>query len=137
MIFFLNSHLLLSRSLRLNENQWWIFKAKTSKFCNCSGKFGSSPRNGKVDLCTTNGSKDLIYLTLLNFLLHYLQEYSKIWNVSENMLNLLLLKSYCCNHLLDDNKTWNYIVNLFFHQHVLITLILIFQKFCWQTRNFS
>ena len=30
------------------------------------------------DLCMTNGSKVLIYLTLLNFLLHYLQEYSKI-----------------------------------------------------------
>ena len=36
--------------------------------------FSSSPRNGKVDLCTTNGSIVLIYLTLINFLLHYLQE---------------------------------------------------------------
>ena len=41
-------------------------------------KFGFSPQNGKADLCTTNSSKVLIYLTLLYFLLHYLQEYSKI-----------------------------------------------------------
>ena len=31
----------------------------------------------EVDLCMTNGSKLLIYLTLLYFLLHYLQEYMK------------------------------------------------------------
>ena len=31
-------------------------------------------------LCMTNGSKVLIYLTLLYFLLHYLQEYSKIFS---------------------------------------------------------
>ena len=47
-------------------------------------KIGFSPQNGKVDLCTTNGSKVLIYLTLLNFLLHYLQEYSKIWNTAKS-----------------------------------------------------
>ena len=40
------------------------------KFCNCSWKFGSLPRKGKVDLCTTNGSKVLIYLTLLYFIFH-------------------------------------------------------------------
>ena len=39
---------------------------------------------GKADLCMTNGSKLLIYLTLLNFLLHYLQEYSKIWNIAKS-----------------------------------------------------
>ena len=60
------------------------FEAATSKFCNCSWKFGSSPRKGKVDLCMTNGSKVLIYLTLLYFLLHYLQEYSKIWNIAKS-----------------------------------------------------
>ena len=61
--FFFNSHLGLSRSLRSNENWRWIFEAGTSKFCNHSWKFGSSPRNGKVDLCMTNGSRVLIYLT--------------------------------------------------------------------------
>ena len=55
--------------------------------------FGSSPRNGKVDLCTTNGSIVLIYLTLLNFLLHYLQEYSKIGNIAKSN------KSELCNKL--------------------------------------
>ena len=84
MTFFLNSHLGLSRSLRSNENRGWIFEAATSNFCIHSWKFGSSPRNGKVDLCTTNGSIVLIYLTLLNFLLHYLQEYSKIWNIEKS-----------------------------------------------------
>ena len=84
MTFFLNSHLGLSRLLRSNENRGWIFEAATSNFCNHSWNFGSSPRNGKVDLCTTNGSIVLIYLTLLNFLLHYLQEYSKIWNIEKS-----------------------------------------------------
>ncbi len=42
-----------------------IFRQK-----NFSKPFGSSPQKGKVDLCTTNGSKVMIYLTLLNFLLH-------------------------------------------------------------------
>ena len=61
------------------------FEAATSKFCNHSWKFCFSPWKGKVDLCMTNGSKVLIYLTLLNFLLHYLlQEYSKIWNVAKS-----------------------------------------------------
>ena len=36
------------------------------------------PRKGKVDFCMTKGSKVMIYLTLLYFLLQYLQEYSKI-----------------------------------------------------------
>ena len=84
MRFFLNSHLGLSRSLRSNENQGWIFEAATSNFCNHSWHFFSSPQNGKVDLCMTNGSKVLIYLTLLNFLLHYLQVYSKIWNIEKS-----------------------------------------------------
>ena len=60
------------------------FEAATSKFGNCSSKFGFSPQKGKVGLCMTNGSKVLIYLTLLNFLLHYLQEYSKIWNIAKS-----------------------------------------------------
>jgi hypothetical protein len=60
------------------------FEAATSKFCNYSWKFGSSPRKGKVDLCMINGSKVLIYLTLLYFLLHYLQEYSKMWNIAKS-----------------------------------------------------
>ena len=66
------------------------FEAVTSKFCNCSSKFGSSPRKGKVDFCMTNGSKVLIYLTLLYFLLHYLQEYSKIWNIAKSNKSELL-----------------------------------------------
>ena len=70
MTFFLNSHLGLSRSLRSNENRGWIFEAATSNFCNHSWNFGSSPRNGKVDLCTTNGSKVLIYLTFLYFIFY-------------------------------------------------------------------
>ena len=41
----------------------------------CYWKFGSYPRKGKVDLCMTNSSKVMIYLTLLYFLLHYLQDY--------------------------------------------------------------
>ena len=77
---FLNCHCGLSRLLRSNDLRRLNFEAATSKFCNCSWKFGSSPQKGKVDLCMTNGSKVLIYLTLLYFLLHYLQEYSKIWN---------------------------------------------------------
>ena len=63
---------------------WWNFEAATSKVCNCSWKFGSSPRKGKVDLCMTNGLKVLIYWTLLYFLLQYLQEYSKIWNIAKS-----------------------------------------------------
>jgi hypothetical protein len=46
------------------------FEAATSKFCNHSWKFGSSPQKGKVDLCMTNGSKVLIYLTLLYFIFY-------------------------------------------------------------------
>ena len=93
MTFFLNSHLGLSRSLRSNADRCWKFEAATSKFCNCSWKFGSSPQKGKVDVCMTNGSKVLIYLTLLYFLLHYLQEYSKIWNIAKSN------KSELRNHL--------------------------------------
>ena len=70
MTFFLNSHLGLSRSLRSNENWGWFFEAATSNFCNHSWNFSSSPWNGKVDLCTTNGSKVLIYLTLLYFIFY-------------------------------------------------------------------
>ena len=70
MTFFLNSHLGLSRSLRSNENQGWIFEAATSKFCNHSWHFFSSSQNGKVDLCMTNGSKVLIYLTFLYFMFY-------------------------------------------------------------------
>ena len=84
MTFFLNSHLGLSRSLRSNENWGWILRLWPLKFCNHSWHFGSSPQKGKVDLCMTNGSKVLIYLTLLNFPLHYLQEYSKIWNLAKS-----------------------------------------------------
>ena len=70
MTFFLNTHLGLSRSLRSNDNQPLNFEAATSKFCNHSWKFGFSPRKGKVDLCMTNGSKVLIYLTLLHFIFY-------------------------------------------------------------------
>ena len=41
------------------------FEVATSKLFNCSWKFGSSPRKGRVALCMTNGSNVLIYLTLL------------------------------------------------------------------------
>ena len=97
MTFFLNSQLGLSRSLRSNENRGRIFEAATSKFCNHSWHFFSSPQNGKVDLCMTNGSKVLIYLTLLHFLLHYLQEYSKIFQsifFSWNQ-NYLAIRNFC------------------------------------------
>ena len=70
MTFFLNSQLGLSRLLRSNENRGRIFEAATSKFCNHSWHFFSSPQNGKVDLCMTNGSKVLIYLTLLYFIFY-------------------------------------------------------------------
>ena len=74
-IFFLNSQLGL-RSLRSNDLRWWNFEAATWKVCNYSWKFGSLPWKCKVDLCMTNGSKVMFYLTLLYFLLQYLQEYS-------------------------------------------------------------
>ena len=70
MTFFFNSQLGLSRSLRSNENRGQIFEAATSKFCIHSWHFFSSPQNGKVDLCMTNGSKVLIYLTLLYFIFY-------------------------------------------------------------------
>ena len=70
MTFFLNSQLGLWRSLRSNENWGRIFEAATSKFCNHSWHFFSSPQNGKVDLCMTNGSKVLIYLTFLYFIFY-------------------------------------------------------------------
>ena len=70
MTFFLNSHLGLSRSLRSNENRPLNFEAVTWKFGNHSWNFGSSPQNGKVDLCMTNGSKVLIYLTFLYFIFY-------------------------------------------------------------------
>ena len=81
---FSNSQLGLSRSLKSNDLRWWNFEAATSKFCNHSWNFGSSTQKGKVDLCMTNGSKVMVYLTLLNLLLHYLQEYSKIWNIAKS-----------------------------------------------------
>ena len=84
MTFFLYSHLGLSRSLRSNDIWPLNFEAATSKFGNHSWTFGSSPQRGKVELCMTNDSKVLIYLTLLYFLLHYLQEYSKIWNIAKS-----------------------------------------------------
>ena len=64
---FLNSHCGLSRSLRSNDLGWLNFEVVTSKVWHCFSKFGSSPQKGKVDLCTTNGSKVLIYLTLQYF----------------------------------------------------------------------
>ena len=70
MTFFLNSHLGLSRSLRSNENRPLNFEAATSKFGNHSWNFGFSPQNGKVDLCMTNSSKVLIYLTFLYFIFY-------------------------------------------------------------------
>ena len=84
MTFFSNSQLGLSRSLRSNDLRWWNFESATSKFYNHSWNFGSSTQKGKVDLCMTNGSKVMVYLTLLNLLLHYLQEYSKIWNITKS-----------------------------------------------------
>ena len=68
--FFLNSHLGFLRSLRSNENWPLNFEAATSKFWNHSWNFGFSPQKGKVDLCATNGSKVLIYLTLLHFIFY-------------------------------------------------------------------
>jgi hypothetical protein len=56
-IFILNSHLGLSKSLRLNDNRPLNFEAATSKFGNHSWKFGCSPRKGKVDPVWHNGSK--------------------------------------------------------------------------------
>ncbi len=67
MTLILNSHLGLSRSLRSNDLGWLNFEVATSKVWHCFSKFGSSPRKGKVDLCTTNGSKVMIYLTLQYF----------------------------------------------------------------------
>ena len=53
--------------LRSNDPRCWISEAATSKFCNCSWKFGFSPRKGKVDLCMTNGSKVLIFFDFAIF----------------------------------------------------------------------
>ena len=33
---------------RLNDLSWWNFEAATLEVCNCSKKFGSLPRKGKV-----------------------------------------------------------------------------------------
>ena len=70
MTFFKNSHCGLSRSLRSNDLGWSNFEVATSKVWHCFSKFGSSPQKGKVDLCTTNGSKVLIYLTFLYFIFY-------------------------------------------------------------------
>ena len=66
----INRGLGLSRSLRSNDNRPLNFEAATSKFGDYSWKFESSPRKGKVELHTTNGSKVLIYLTLLYFIFY-------------------------------------------------------------------
>ena len=68
--FFFNSQLGLSRSLMSNDLRWWNFESATSKFYNHSWNFGSSTQKGKVDLCMKNGSKVLIYLTLLSFIFY-------------------------------------------------------------------
>ena len=69
------------RPFEVVEVEW----KSASKFWGCDLEFLKIiNQKGKVDLCTTNGSKVLIYLTLLNCLLHYLQEYSKIWNIEKS-----------------------------------------------------
>ena len=55
-----------------------ILRLRPRNFENHKIKFCFSPQNGKVDLCMTNRSIVMIYLSLLYFLLQYLQEYSKI-----------------------------------------------------------
>ena len=67
------------RPFEVIEVEWQLmlnFEAATSKFCNYSWKFGSSPQKGKVDLCMTNGSKVLIYLTFLYFIFYCTLVYS-------------------------------------------------------------
>ena len=49
-------------------------EAGTSKFCNNFWDFGCQPWKSKAGLCMANGSEILIYLTLISFFLHYLQE---------------------------------------------------------------
>ena len=61
----------LWRWLRSNDLSWWYFEAAISKVCNSSWKSGSSPQKVKVDLCMTNGSKVLIYLTLQYFKFYF------------------------------------------------------------------
>ena len=60
------------RPLKVVEVEWrkkmLNFEAATWKFFNCSWTSGSSPQKGKVDLCMTNVSKVLIYLTLLYYI---------------------------------------------------------------------
>ena len=56
--------------VEVNWQSMLNFEAATSKFCNHFWKLGTSPRKGKVDLCMTNGSKVLIYLTLLYFIFY-------------------------------------------------------------------
>ena len=71
------------RPFMVLEVEWWAMfnlEAATSKFCNCSWRFGSPPRKSKLDLCMTNGSKVLIYFTLLYFLLHHLHTWAQ-WNM--------------------------------------------------------
>ena len=46
---------------------WGCVEVTTSKFQNHSWKFGCQPRKGKADLCMTNGSRVLIYLSFLIF----------------------------------------------------------------------
>ena len=52
------------------------FEAVTLKFGNHFWKFGCQPRKSKTDLWMTNGSKVLIYLTLISFFLHYFKSKS-------------------------------------------------------------
>ena len=70
------------------EVKWWSmfnFEAVTSKFCNCSWKFGFLSWKGKVDPCMTNSSKVLIYLILLYFLLHNLQ--ISVYEIQQSQIN--------------------------------------------------
>ena len=62
------------RPLRLNDVRPLNFEVTTSKICNNFWNFGCQPQKGKADLCMKNGFKVLIYLILISFFLHYLQE---------------------------------------------------------------
>ena len=107
------------------EVKWWSmfnFEAVTSKFCNCSWKFGFLSWKGKVDPCMTNSSKVLIYLTLLYSIFYCTlvsnvkgniakSNKSELWNCLSYLCLPYLFKvrsqtfrNYC--KILRSNSTW-------------------------------
>ena len=67
------------------------FEVTTSKFCNHFWKFGCQPNKGKADLGMINGSKVLIYLTLIFIFLFAFITRLSLWR------RIKKLKLFCKN----------------------------------------